>query len=57
MRYQKWGKNWKTKNVWFEFFFGKHFVGNDGFQIMFVYQPKPKTLELKKERTEYVIGW
>ena len=41
------------------YFLGKIFFGDDGFQNMFVYQPKPKldTLELKEDKVnDYVIG-
>ena len=37
--YQKWGKNRNTKNIWFEFFLDKNYLGDDGFKNMFVYQP------------------
>ena len=34
-----------------------YFCSNNGFQIIFVYQPTFSSLELKEdERTEYVIG-
>ena len=39
-------------------FLGKSFLGDDGFQNMFVYQPTLRMLELKKDKgTDYVIGW
>ena len=40
------------------YFLGKNSFDDDGFQNMFVYQPKLNTLELKEYKgTEYVIGW
>ena len=36
----------------------KYFFGDDGFQNMFVYQPKLDILELKKDKgTNYVLSW
>ena len=35
----------------------KRFIGDDGFQNMFIYQPTFSTLELKKGKySKYVIG-
>ena len=35
-----------------------YFVGGDGSQNMFVYQPTLDTLELKKDKsTVYILGW
>ena len=40
------------------YFLGKTFVGDDGIQNMFVYQPTLSTLELKKDKdTKYVTDW
>ena len=37
------------------YFFEKDFFGNDDFQIMFVYQPRFNTWELKESKgTDYV---
>ena len=37
---------------------GNNLSGNDGFQNMFVSQPKIDTLKLKKDKgTDYVLSW
>ena len=36
----------------------KPFLGDDGSQNIFVYQPTPNTLELKEDKsTDYVADW
>ena len=45
-------KNSETSSVWFNFFFlVKIFFGDDGFQIMFAYEPPFSMLELKKGKS------
>ena len=35
-----------------------YFTSNDRFQNMFVYQPAPDTLQLKKEKgIDYILSW
>ena len=39
------------------FFLDKIFFGLDGFQNMFVYQPKFNTIDVKQANNEYVSAW
>ena len=41
-------RNVKTVNIWFKLFSSKTFIGNNGSQNIFVYQPKLDMLALEK---------
>ena len=48
----------KLQTLNLNYFLGRYFFDDDGFQNMFVYQPIFNTFDLKKDKgTEYVIGW
>ena len=48
----------KLQTLDLNYFLGRYFFDDDGFQNMFVYQPIFNTFDLKKDKgTEYVIGW
>ena len=48
----------KSQTHGLSYFLDNFFGSDDGFQIMFVYQPKFKMSELKKDKNiNYAIGW